>query len=81
MKANCRFRAAQMAELFAVHSRVVGLTDAEALTLQLVENAIREDVHPYQEAMAYRALLETSEPRYDVASLALKTVFACRPRK
>ncbi len=73
MKANCRFRAAQMAELFAVHSRVVGLTDAEALTLQLVENAIREDVHPYQEAMAYRALLETSEPRYDVASLALKT--------
>jgi ParB/RepB/Spo0J family partition protein len=68
-----RFRAAQMAELFAVPARVVALTDAEALTLQLVENAIREDVHPYEEAMAYRALLETSEPRYDVASLALKT--------
>jgi ParB family transcriptional regulator, chromosome partitioning protein len=68
-----RFRAAQMAELFAVPARVVELTDAEALTLQLVENAIREDVHPYEEAMAYRALLETSEPRYDVASLVLKT--------
>ncbi|HKD04877.1 MAG TPA: ParB/RepB/Spo0J family partition protein [Bryobacteraceae bacterium] len=68
-----RFRAAQMADLFAVPVRVVGLTDAEALTLQLVENAIREDVHPYEEAMAYRALLEASEPRYDVASLALKT--------
>lgn len=68
-----RFRAAQLAELFAVPVRVVELTDAEALTLQLVENAIREDVHPYEEAMAYRALLETSEPRYDVATLALKT--------
>jgi ParB family chromosome partitioning protein len=68
-----RFRAAQMADLFAVPARVVELTDAEALTLQLVENAIREDVHPDEEAMAYRALLETLEPRYDVASLALKT--------
>jgi ParB family chromosome partitioning protein len=68
-----RFRAAQMAELFAVPARVVELTDSEALTLQIVENAIREDVHPYEEAMAYRALLETSEARYDVASLAMKT--------
>jgi ParB family transcriptional regulator, chromosome partitioning protein len=68
-----RFRAAQQAELFTVPVRVVELTDAEALELQLIENAIREDVHPYEEAMAYKALLETSEPRYDVASIALKT--------
>lgn len=68
-----RFRAAQLAELFAVPVRVVELTDSEALTLQLVENAIREDVHPYEEAMAYKTLLETSEPRYDVASIAAKT--------
>jgi len=68
-----RFRAAQLAELFAVPVRVVELTDAEALTLQLVENAIREDVHPYEEALAYRALLKSPEPPYDVASLALKT--------
>ena len=68
-----RFRAAQRAELFAVPVRVVELTDSEALTLQLVENAIRADVHPYEEAMAYAALLQSSEPRYDVASLALKT--------
>lgn len=68
-----RFRAAQLAELFALPVRVVELTDSEALTLQLVENAIREDVHPYEEAMAYKALLETSEPRYDVASISAKT--------
>ena len=68
-----RFRAAQRAELFAVPVRVVELTDSEALTLQLVENAIRSDVHPYEEAMAYAALLQSSEPRNDVASLALKT--------
>ena len=47
-----RFRAAQAAELFAVPVRVVELTDDEALTLQLVENAQREDVHPLEEAFA-----------------------------
>lgn len=68
-----RFRAAQRAELFALPVRIVELTDSEAITLQLVENAIREDVHPYEEAMAYKSLLETAEPRYDVASISLKT--------
>ena len=68
-----RFRAAQLTELFALPVRVVELTDSEAITLQLVENAIREDVHPYEEAMAYKALLETSEPPCDVAAIALKT--------
>ena len=50
-----RFLAAQAAELFSVPVRVVELSDAEALTLQLVENAQREDVHPLEEAYAYRA--------------------------
>ena len=68
-----RFRAAQLTELFALPVRVVELTDSEAITLQLVENAIREDVHPYEEAMAYKALLETAEPPCDVAAIALKT--------
>lgn len=68
-----RFRAAQMAEQFSVPVRVVELTDSEALVLQLIENAQRDDVHPYEEAMAYKALLQNSEPRYDVASIAAKT--------
>jgi ParB family chromosome partitioning protein len=67
-----RFRAAQAAELFSVPVRVVELSDAEALTLQLVENAQREDVHPLEEAYAYRALLDMPEPKYDVASISLK---------
>jgi hypothetical protein len=52
--------------------RVVQLSDTQVLEYRLIENAIREDVHPYEEAMAYKALLETSEPRYDVASIAAK---------
>lgn len=68
-----RFRAAQMAEQFSVPARVVELTDSEALVLQLIENAQRDDVHPYEEAMAYKALLQNPEPKYDVASIAAKT--------
>jgi len=68
-----RFRAAQLTELFALPVRIVELTNSEAITLQLVENAIREDVHPYEEAMAYKALLESAEPPYDVAAIAFKT--------
>ena len=51
-----RFRAAQAAELFAVPVRVVELTDDEALTLQLVENAQREDVHPLEEGPRAREI-------------------------
>jgi ParB family chromosome partitioning protein len=68
-----RFRAARLAELASVPVRVVQLSDTQVLEYQLIENAIREDGHPYEEAMAYKALLETSEPRYDVASIAAKT--------
>src|SRR6202012_642410 len=68
-----RFRAARLAEISPVQARIVRLSDTQVLEYQLIENAIREDVHPYEEAMAYKALLETSEPRYDVASIAAKT--------
>lgn len=68
-----RFRAARLAQIPTVPVRIVQLSDTQVLEYQLIENAIREDVHPYEEAMAYKALLETSEPRYDVASIAAKT--------
>ena len=45
-----RYRAAQMAGAETVPVRIVNLTDAEALEAQLVENLIRADVHPMEEA-------------------------------
>ena len=65
-----RFRAAQIADLTEIPARVVSLNEDEVLEFQLIENAQREDAHPYEEALAYRTLLE--RPGYDVPALALK---------
>src|SRR5450755_2884022 len=62
-----RYRAAQLAELFAIPARIVELTDAQSLEWALVENACRVDVHPYEEAEGFQRLLAI--PGYDVAAL------------
>ena len=49
-----RFRAAQLAELFAIPARIVDIDDAQAQEWQLVENSMRVDVHPYEEAEGFR---------------------------
>ena len=51
-----RYRAAQMAEADTVPVRIVNMTDAQALEAQLVENLIRADVHPMEEAQGFKAL-------------------------
>jgi hypothetical protein len=56
-----RYRAAQMAEADTVPVRIVNLNDAEALEAQLVENLIRADVHPMEEAQGFKALLDLEE--------------------
>ncbi len=66
-----RFRAAQLAELFALPARIVDIDDAQALEWQLVENSQRVDVHPYEEAQGFQRLLDT--PGYDVATLVEKS--------
>jgi ParB family chromosome partitioning protein len=66
-----RYRAAQLAELFSVPSRIVEIDDATALEWQITENALREDVHPYEEAQGYGRLLDM--PGYDIAALTEKT--------
>src|SRR5579875_620748 len=66
-----RFRAAQLAELFALPARIVELTDAQAMEWQLVENSQRVDVHPYEEAQGFQRLLDL--PGYDVAALVEKS--------
>jgi ParB family chromosome partitioning protein len=57
-----RLRAAKLAELEKLPVRVVKLTDAEAIEAQCVENLQREDIHPLEEALGFKSLLELGEP-------------------
>ncbi len=50
--------------------RVVKLTDAEAIEAQCVENLQREDIHPLEEALGFKSLLELGEPAYTIAIIA-----------
>jgi len=52
-----RWRAAQMAGLTHIPAVVREVTDAETLELALVENLLREDLNPMEEAEAYERLL------------------------
>jgi ParB family chromosome partitioning protein len=65
-----RFRAAGIAGLAEVPVRVVELSDAEVRESQLTENLLREDVHPYEEALALEGLLRIDGGRYDIHSIA-----------
>jgi ParB family transcriptional regulator, chromosome partitioning protein len=65
-----RFRAAQLASLKEVPVVVRVLSDAAVRELQLTENLLREDVHPYEEALALSGLLHLDGTHYDVASIA-----------
>jgi ParB family transcriptional regulator, chromosome partitioning protein len=66
-----RYRAAQLAELFSSPARIVEIDDTQALEWQLVENAQRADIHPYEEAQGFQRLLDL--PGYDVATLVDKS--------
>jgi ParB family transcriptional regulator, chromosome partitioning protein len=65
-----RFRAAQLASLKEVPVVVRVLSDAAVRELQLTENLLREDVHPYEEALALSGLLHLEGTHYAVASIA-----------
>jgi ParB family chromosome partitioning protein len=68
-----RYRAAQLAEVPTVPVRIVNLTDAETLEAQLVENLMRRDVHPMEEASGFRALLDLDEPKYSIEQISART--------
>jgi ParB family transcriptional regulator, chromosome partitioning protein len=68
-----RYRAAQMAEAATVPVRIVNLTDAEAMEAALVENLIRADVHPMEEATGFARLLALDEPKYSIEQLSART--------
>jgi ParB family chromosome partitioning protein len=67
-----RLRAAQIAGLENVPVRVVTLSDAAAIEAQVVENLQREDIHPLEEALGFRSLLDLHDPQYTVGSIAAK---------
>ncbi|HEV2500704.1 MAG TPA: ParB/RepB/Spo0J family partition protein [Terriglobia bacterium] len=52
-----RFKASQRAGKLTIPARVVNLSDAEALEVATVENILREDIHPLEEAASYEKLL------------------------
>jgi ParB family chromosome partitioning protein len=68
-----RYRAAQRAGLQEVPVRIVAPNDEEALETQLIENIQRADVHPFEEAQGFRALLEREGAGYTVEKIAAKT--------
>ena len=53
-----RYRAAKLASLTDIPSCVVQMSDEEVLQVQIVENLQREDVHPMDEALGYKQLME-----------------------
>jgi len=67
-----RLRAAKLAQLENVPVRIVKLTDAEAIEAQCVENLQREDIHPLEEALGFKSLLELGEP-YNIAHIAARS--------
>ena len=69
---NRRLRAAKEAGLAEIPARIADMTDIEAREAQIVENLQRADIHPIDEAAAYRDLIENSKPRPEIATIAAK---------
>jgi ParB family chromosome partitioning protein len=67
-----RYRAAQMAEAVTVPVSIKQMSDAEVLEAQLVENLIRAEIHPMEEAEGFARLLALEEPKYSIEQIAAK---------
>src|SRR6185437_14766266 len=65
-----RFRAARRAGLREVPVRVSTLNDVEAKETQLIENLLRTDLHPFEEAQGFRALLDQEPAKYTIERIA-----------
>ena len=73
-----RYRAAQMAEQETVPVRIKHMTDAEVIEAQLVENLIRAEIHPMEEAEGFARLCSHWRNR-STASSKSAHVWANRP--
>ncbi len=70
-----RFRASQNAGIADIPAYIRELSDDEALELQITENLQRKDVHPMEEAYAFKQLLERHTPEEVAARVGKKEYF------
>ena len=68
-----RYRASKLAKRETVPATVRDLTDAECLEIQLIENLLRADLHPFEEAQGFRALLDQEDSKYSIENISSKT--------
>lgn len=67
-----RYRAATMAGIEDIPVNIRVLTDDEAFELQIIENLERKDVHPMDEADAFKKMIDSG--KYTIADIASKMV-------
>ena len=65
-----RYRAATLAGLKTIPANIRELTDDEAFEMQIIENLERKDVHPLEEAEAYKKMIDSG--KYKIADIAAK---------
>ena len=65
-----RYRAAKLAGLEEIPVNIRVLTDDEAFELQIIENLERKDVHPLDEADAFKKMLDSG--KYTIEDIAAK---------
>jgi ParB-like nuclease domain len=75
-----RFRAAQLAALKEVPVVVRVLSDAAVRELQLTENLLREDVHPYEEALGSLVELHPDNRVVELSFVSFIPFILCRGR-
>ncbi len=68
-----RYRASKLAGCGTVPATIRELTDEECLEIQLIENLQRTDLHPFEEAQGFRALLDKEGRKYTIEKIAAKT--------
>jgi len=65
-----RYRASKIAAAEDIPANIRELTDNQAFELQIIENLQRKDVHPLEEAKAYKRMLDSG--RYAIPDVAAK---------